>query len=65
MKSRGANMEVIEKKIEKEFHICDNCGYDKGFHVSFVKQGDNFEIVLICPECGQRYKIKWKIKLEQ
>jgi len=54
-------MEVIEKKIEKEFHICDNCGYDKGFHVSFIKQ-EYYEIVLICPQCGQRYKIGWKIK---
>ena len=55
----------VKKKIEKEFYICDNCGYNKGFHVSFIKQGEHFEIVLICPECGQKYKINWKVKLEQ
>jgi len=57
-------MEVKEKKIEKEFYVCDNCGYNKGFHVSFIKQRGYFEIVLICPECGQKYDIKWKVTLE-
>lgn len=56
-------MEVIEKKIEEEFHVCDTCGYDKGFHVSFVKRDRSFEIILICPQCGQRFKIKWGVKL--
>ncbi len=56
-------MDIREKKIEKEFHTCDSCGYDKGFHVSFIKREDYYEIVLICPQCGQRFKINWNLKL--
>ncbi len=56
-------MEAIKKKVEKEFSKCDKCGYDKGFHVSFTRQGEDCEIVLICPQCAQRYKIGWKTKL--
>jgi uncharacterized protein YbaR (Trm112 family) len=55
-------MEAI-KKVEKEFFKCDKCGYDKGFHVYFARQGEDCEIVLICPQCAQRYKIGWKTKL--
>ncbi len=56
-------MSVIEKKIEKGFHVCDKCGYEKGFHVSFAKQGESHEVVLVCPNWGQRYKVNWKIIL--
>jgi hypothetical protein len=56
-------MSLIEKKIEKKFNTCDICGYDRGFHVSFSKQGEPYEVVLICPECGQRYKVNWRITL--
>ena len=55
-------MEVIEKTIEEEFHICDTCGYEKGFHISFIRRENDFEIVLICPQCGQRFKVNWWIK---
>ncbi len=54
---------IIEKKIEKEFYVCENCGYERGFHVSFVEQEGSQEIVLICPNCGQRYKVNWTINL--
>lgn len=57
-------MATIEKTIDEEFHICDKCGYKLGFHVSFVKSEKGFEIVLICPNCGQKYKINWEIKLD-
>ncbi len=53
--------EVIEKQIGKEFHICDKCGYERGFHVSFERGDDSHEIVLICPSCGQRYRVGWKV----
>ena len=55
---------LIEKKIEKEFYVCDSCGYDKGFHVSFHRLEQNCEVVLICPQCGQRYKINWRVNLD-
>ncbi len=56
-------MEIIEKTIGEEFHICDTCGYEKGFHISFVRRENDFEIVFICPQCGQRFKVNWGIKL--
>jgi predicted RNA-binding Zn-ribbon protein involved in translation (DUF1610 family) len=55
---------TIEKTIEKEFHICDKCGYKLGFHVSFERNELGFEIVLICPNCGQKYKINWNVSLD-
>ena len=52
--------EVIEKHIGKESHISDKCRYERGFHVSFERKDDDHEIVLICPSCGQRYRVEWK-----
>jgi uncharacterized protein YbaR (Trm112 family) len=57
-------MDIAEKNIDKEFHVCDKCGYKLGFHVSFVKRKEDFEIVLICPNCGQKYRIKWHVPLD-
>jgi len=56
-------METINKKIDEEFSVCDTCGYDRGFHVSFVKEGGGFQAVLICPECGQRFRVGWATPL--
>lgn len=56
-------MEIITKKIEKEFRVCDKCGYEGGFHVSFVKNTESIEIILICPSCSQQYTINWKINI--
>ena len=56
-------MEIITKKIEKEFRVCDKCGYDGGFHVSFVQNAESIEIILICPSCRQQYTINWKITI--
>jgi len=38
-------MSLIHKKIDKEFHVCEKCGYEKGFHVSFIKQEESHEVV--------------------
>jgi len=57
------SMDVIEKTIEEEFYVCDTCNYDRGFHVSFIREKNGFEIVLICPQCGQHFKINWRTKL--
>jgi len=52
--------EVIQKQVDKEFHTCAKCGYKSGFHVSFSREDGDLEIVLICPSCGQRYKLGWR-----
>jgi hypothetical protein len=51
---------VIEKEIGKAFHTCDGCGYERGFHVSFERRDGYHEIVLICPSCGQRFRVGWR-----
>jgi transcription elongation factor Elf1 len=56
-------MDIIEKDVDGEFHVCEKCGYELGFHVSFVKKKGDFEIVLICPNCEQRYRVKWNVTL--
>jgi hypothetical protein len=56
-------MSVIENRVERELHICETCGYDWGFHVSFREVKGSHDVILICPECGQRYDINWKIRL--
>jgi len=59
-------------KIEDEFRICPGCGYEYGFHTSFINAHANkedpvkstrelYRVILICPECGARYDVGWKI----
>ncbi len=56
-------IKTIEKKITGEFYVCEKCGYDKGFHVSFNPEKSEFTIILICPQCGQKYRVGWSVKL--
>jgi predicted RNA-binding Zn-ribbon protein involved in translation (DUF1610 family) len=56
-------------------HTCPACGYQLGFHTSFVKTdvkiasdsasspGNLYRIILICPECGARYDPGWTTSL--
>lgn len=57
------------KSIEPvgEIYTCPKCNYEDGFHVSFNMKGDakGGEIVLICPDCHSRFRIGWKVTLEQ
>lgn len=70
----GVSEDITEIKVDAELHICPNCGYDHGFHTSFVNTEtakDNpvkstrplFRVILICPNCGSRYDAGWKIAL--
>jgi uncharacterized Zn finger protein len=56
-------MSVRQRPVGDEFRKCDACGYDRGFHSSFVKQGERYRVILICPECGARYDVGWMIEL--
>lgn len=40
-----------------EFRVCPSCGYGRGFHSSFKKEGDAFLIIFICPECGASFDL--------
>ncbi|MFO0795761.1 MAG: hypothetical protein U0586_17050 [Candidatus Brocadiaceae bacterium] len=50
--------------IEKELHICPQCGYEDGFHTSFVRvTKGTCKIIPICPSCHARYDPDWKIEV--
>lgn len=56
--------ETIEKvEISEEFRICPSCGYELGFHSSFLKENSKYRVILICPACGARYDIGWEIDI--
>jgi len=58
-------MDIKTMAVEEEFHVCTTCGYARGFHVSFQPENDRTEIILICPNCGQRYRVGWHLHLEE
>jgi len=43
----------------KEFRVCPNCKYKRGFHVFFKTSSGKTKIGLICPQCGSSYDIGW------
>jgi predicted RNA-binding Zn-ribbon protein involved in translation (DUF1610 family) len=68
--------EITRLPVETELHTCPACGYDRGFHASFVKADSNRDtpvrsprevhrVILICPECGARYDVGWQIPFNE
>lgn len=68
--------EIQPLPVENELHTCQACGYERGFHTSFVSnrskgdtaagsQGKGFRIILICPECGARYDVGWRFSPDE
>jgi len=67
--------EIRTLVVGKGLHTCPACGYQLGFHTSFVQAEGNdastpagltealYNIILICPECGARYDVGWKAPL--
>ncbi len=54
----------VSIKIGKELNICPQCGYDDGFHTSFVRITKGAcKIILICPSCHARYDPDWKAEI--
>ena len=57
------NDEITSIKPEGSIRQCPVCEYNDGFHVSF-QMADNMkegEIILICPNCHQRFQMGWKV----
>ncbi|MEN6342768.1 MAG: hypothetical protein ABFC89_09440 [Methanospirillum sp.] len=47
-----------------EVRVCPDCGYRRGFHVTFLADdGGGSMAVLCCPECGARFEIGWRVRL--
>jgi transcription elongation factor Elf1 len=60
--------------INQEFQVCPACGYDRGFHTSLLNMSASrgthlkttrevFRVILICPNCGARFDVGWKIPM--
>jgi hypothetical protein len=61
-------MQNIAPKIERveigdELRVCPSCGYELGFHISLVAdgEGNRHRVILICPSCGARYDVGKRI----
>ena len=56
----GISESIRKVTMEEEFRICPACGYERGFHVSFLKEdgGGPLRSVLICPNCGARFELE-------
>jgi hypothetical protein len=68
--------EIKNIKIEDELRICPACGYELGFHTSFLKLNagkdspvkstrEVYHVILICPECGARYDVGWRVSFTE
>jgi predicted RNA-binding Zn-ribbon protein involved in translation (DUF1610 family) len=71
----GISAEIKPIKPGEELHTCPACGYEYGFHMSFVSvnagkdgkespvksTGALYRVILICPECGARFDAGWRI----
>lgn len=64
--------EITVCNVEDEFRVCPACGYDYGFHTSFLRVNaakdspvkstrEVYRVILICPECGARYDVGWRV----
>jgi hypothetical protein len=67
-----APSEIMQLRVEGELHVCPSCGYQLGFHTSFMGMNadkDNpvkstrevWRVILICPECGARFDVGWRV----
>ena len=68
--------EIKNIKVEDELRICPACGYEYGFHTSFLKvhAGKDspikstrvvYQVILICPECSARYDVGWRVSFTE
>jgi hypothetical protein len=69
--------EIKNIKIDDELRVCPSCGYEFGFHTSFLKLNagknpplikstrDVYMVILLCPECGARYDVGWRVSFTE
>jgi hypothetical protein len=68
--------EITSLPVESELHICPECGYERGFHISLVSvlankdsavksTRETYRVIFICPECGARFDVNWRVPLDK
>jgi uncharacterized protein with PIN domain len=53
--------EIKKINLDEEFRVCPQCSYELGFHISFLRSERGYRIILICPDCGARYDVGWRM----
>lgn len=59
-----ASKDIKTADTSEELRVCPSCEYDLGFHVSLLRENGEHNVILICPNCGVRYSVGWKINLD-
>eukprot|EP00808_Paulinella_micropora_P012152 g5535.t1 len=54
-------MEVTKVDWQDEFTVCPNCDYAGGFHTIIQPQGQDKNMLMICPRCKNCYDVGCKI----
>ena len=68
--------EITFLTVEDELRTCPSCGYSLGFHTSFLNSNtfknnhikstrEVYRVILICPECGARYDVGWRLSFTE
>ena len=68
--------EITMLRHEDEIRVCQACGYEYGFHTSFLNADarkdlpvkstrEVYRVILICPECGARYDVGWRVSFTE
>jgi predicted RNA-binding Zn-ribbon protein involved in translation (DUF1610 family) len=69
--------EIKNIKVDDELRVCPACGYEFGFHTSFLKLNagknppvikstrDVYMVIILCPECGARYDAGWRVSFTE
>jgi predicted RNA-binding Zn-ribbon protein involved in translation (DUF1610 family) len=68
--------EITLMNVVGELHRCPACGYERGFHTSFISMNadkDNpvkstrevWRVILLCPECGARFDVGWRVSFAE
>ena len=59
------NKKPVQVSIEKELHMCTQCGYEDGFPylICTTVQKNQCNIILICPSCHARFDPDWTVEV--
>ncbi len=64
LKKMKVSEDIKKISLKEEFRICPECGYEFGFHNSFLKnEAGKYQNILICPQCGARYDVGWELSV--
>ncbi len=68
--------EIIPLQAGDGIEVCPDCGYDRGFNVTFINAAgakstpvrstrEVFRAILTCPGCGARFDVGWRVSFSE